>query len=186
MIIIILYYVTLHNIPVMFSCCYCLMYFVNIILSKILEDMPTTGAFLCPSLLAYVYSNSDDVWRCILGSYEHWKVCLCRCGSWSLTLREEHQIQVFENKVLKIIFVTRRYGITDQFKILHNKKLCGFYRSPRIVMVAKSVDFWWAGYYPGWQRPEIHTKFYVETCGNAATWRTKGYEGIIIIMWLWF
>jgi hypothetical protein len=35
-------------------------------------------------------------------------VVLCGCETWSLTLREEHGLRVFENRVLRGIFVTKR------------------------------------------------------------------------------
>jgi hypothetical protein len=37
-------------------------------------------------------------------------VVLCGCETWSLTLREEHKLRVFENRVLKIIFGMMRDG----------------------------------------------------------------------------
>jgi hypothetical protein len=35
-------------------------------------------------------------------------VVLYGCGTWSLTLREEHRLRVFENRVLRKIFVPKR------------------------------------------------------------------------------
>jgi hypothetical protein len=35
-------------------------------------------------------------------------VVLCGCETWSLTLREEHKLRVFENRVLRRIFGPRR------------------------------------------------------------------------------
>jgi hypothetical protein len=32
------------------------------------------------------------------------------CGAWSLTLREEHRLRVFENRVLRRIFGPKRDG----------------------------------------------------------------------------
>jgi hypothetical protein len=34
----------------------------------------------------------------------HFAIVLCGFEGWSLTLREEHKLQVFENKILKKIF----------------------------------------------------------------------------------
>jgi hypothetical protein len=39
-------------------------------------------------------------------------VVLYRCGSWSLTVREEHKLWVFENRVLRRIFGPKRDGVT--------------------------------------------------------------------------
>jgi hypothetical protein len=35
-------------------------------------------------------------------------VVLCGCETWSLTLREEHRLRVFENRVLRRIFGPKR------------------------------------------------------------------------------
>jgi hypothetical protein len=39
-------------------------------------------------------------------------VCVCMCDTWSITLREEHRLRVFENRVLRIIFALKRERIT--------------------------------------------------------------------------
>ena len=44
-------------------------------------------------------------------------VVLYGCETWSLTLREEHRLRVFENEVLRRIFGPRRDGVTGVDKI---------------------------------------------------------------------
>ena len=39
------------------------------------------------------------------------------CETWSLTLREEHRLRVFENRVLRRIFGAKRDGVTGEEKI---------------------------------------------------------------------
>jgi hypothetical protein len=39
-------------------------------------------------------------------------VVLCGCETWSLTLREEHRLRVFENMVLRRTFGTKREEVT--------------------------------------------------------------------------
>jgi hypothetical protein len=46
-----------------------------------------------------------------------------RCETWSLTLREEHRLRVFEDRVLRRIFGPKRDGVTGEWKKLHNEKL---------------------------------------------------------------
>jgi hypothetical protein len=41
-------------------------------------------------------------------------VVLCGCGTWSVTLREEHRLRVFENRVLRRIFGPKRVGVTGE------------------------------------------------------------------------
>ena len=50
-------------------------------------------------------------------------VVLYGCETWSLTLREEHRIRVFENKVLKKIFGAKKDEITGEWRKSHNAEL---------------------------------------------------------------
>jgi len=60
-------------------------------------------------------------------------VVLYGCETWSLTLREERKLRVFENMVLRRIFGPRRDEITGEWRRLHNEELNDFYSSPNIV-----------------------------------------------------
>jgi hypothetical protein len=42
------------------------------------------------------------------------------CETWSLTLREEHSLRVLENSVLRRKFGPKRYGVTGEWRNLHN------------------------------------------------------------------
>ena len=50
-------------------------------------------------------------------------VVLYGCETWSLTLREEHRLRVFENRVLRRIFGAKRDGVIGQWRKLHNEEL---------------------------------------------------------------
>jgi len=58
--------------------------------------------------------------------------------AWSLTLREERKLRVFENMVLRRIFGPRRDEVTGEWRRLHNEELNDFYSSLNIVRVIKS------------------------------------------------
>ena len=73
-------------------------------------------------------------------------VVLCRCETWSLTLREERKLRVFENMVLRRIFGPRRDEVTGEWTRLHNEELNDLYCSPNIVRVIKSRRMRWAGH----------------------------------------
>jgi hypothetical protein len=49
------------------------------------------------------------------------------CETWSLTLRKEHRLGVFENRVLRRIFGPKRDEVTGEWKKLHNEDLCNFF-----------------------------------------------------------
>ena len=68
------------------------------------------------------------------------------CENWSLTLREERKLRVFENMVLRRIFGPRRDEVTGEWRRLHNKKLNDLYSSPSIVRAIKSRRMRWAGH----------------------------------------
>jgi len=66
--------------------------------------------------------------------------------TWSLTLREERKLRVFENMVLRRIFGPRRDEVTGEWRRLHNEELNDLYSSHNIVRVIKSRRMRWAGH----------------------------------------
>jgi hypothetical protein len=60
--------------------------------------------------------------------------------TWSLTLREEHMLRVFENRVLRRIFRPKRDEVTGSWRKLRNEELHNLYSSPHISM--KMAVFW--------------------------------------------
>jgi len=65
-------------------------------------------------------------------------VVLYGCESWSLTLREERRLRVFENGVLRRVFGPKKDEVTGEWRKLHNKELRDLYSLPNIVRVVKS------------------------------------------------
>jgi hypothetical protein len=73
-------------------------------------------------------------------------VVLYGCETLSLTLREEHRLRVFENRVLGRIFGPSRDEVTGGWRKLHNEELHGLYSSPSIIRVIKARRMRWAGH----------------------------------------
>jgi hypothetical protein len=66
--------------------------------------------------------------------------------TWSLTVREEHKLRVFENRVLRRIFGPKRDRVTEGWRKLHNGELHNLYSSPSIMRIIKSRRMRWAGH----------------------------------------
>jgi hypothetical protein len=66
--------------------------------------------------------------------------------TWSLTLREEQRLRVFENRVLRRIFWPKRDEATGEWRRLHGEELNDLYSSPDIIRVIKSRRMRWVGH----------------------------------------
>jgi hypothetical protein len=73
-------------------------------------------------------------------------VVLYICETWSLTLREEHKLRVFENRVLRSIVGPKRDGVTGGWRKLHNEELHNLNSSRIIIRIIKSRSMRWAGH----------------------------------------
>jgi hypothetical protein len=73
-------------------------------------------------------------------------VVLYGCETWSLTLREERRLRVFENRVLRRIFGSKRVELTGDWRKLHNEELHSLYSSPNIIRMIKPRRMRWTGH----------------------------------------
>jgi hypothetical protein len=73
-------------------------------------------------------------------------VVLYGCETWSLRVREEHKLRVFENRVLRRIFGTKRDGVPGEWRKLHNEELHNLYSSSSIIRIIKSRRMRWVGH----------------------------------------
>jgi hypothetical protein len=90
----------------------------------------------------------------------HFPVVLYACETWSLTLREERRLRVFENRVLRRIFGSKR-DEDGSWKKLHNDELHNLYYSTNIVRVIKSRRMRWAGHVACMGEGEVFTGFWL-------------------------
>jgi hypothetical protein len=72
-------------------------------------------------------------------------IVLYGCETWSLTLREEHRLRVFESRVLRI-FGPKRDEVTGEWRKLHNEELHDLYSSTSIIRIIKSRRKRWVGH----------------------------------------
>jgi hypothetical protein len=73
-------------------------------------------------------------------------VVLYGCETWSLRVREEHKLRVFEIRVLRRIFGPKRDGVTGGWRNLHNEEFHNLYSLPSIIRIFKSRRIRWAGH----------------------------------------
>ena len=70
-------------------------------------------------------------------------VVLYGCETWSLTLREECRLRVFENLILRRIFGSKR-DANEEWRRVHNEELRSLYRSPNVIsnVIIQSKHFY--------------------------------------------
>ena len=111
-------------------------------------------------------------------------VVLYVCETWSLNLREERKLRVFENMVLRRIFGPRREEVTGEWRRLHNEELNDLYSSPNIVRVIKSRRMRWAGHVA---RVGEERRVYRVLLGSRREkdyWGRLSVDGWIILGWI--
>ena len=106
------------------------------------------------------------------------------CETWSLTLREERRLRVFENRVLRRIFGPKRDEVTGKWRKLHNEELNNLYTSPNIMRVIKSRRMRWAGHVARMGRGEVCTGFWWGNLREGEHWGDPGVDGRIILGWI--
>ena len=102
--------------------------------------------FVCSSLICmkerdFLFKLKIKIYRTII-----LLVVLYGCETWSLTLREERRLRVFENRVLRRVFEPKMDEVTGEWRKLHNDELSDLYSLPSIVWVVKSRRMRWAGH----------------------------------------
>jgi len=66
----------------------------------------------------------------------------------ALTLREEHRLRVYDNRVLNTIFEPMREEVAGSWRSLHNEELHSLYASLNIVRMIKSRRMSWEEHVP--------------------------------------
>jgi hypothetical protein len=69
-----------------------------------------------------------------------------RCETWSLTLREEYRLRVFDNRVLRRTYGSKREEVAGGWRRLHSEELHNLFVSPNVITVIKSRRMRWVGH----------------------------------------
>jgi hypothetical protein len=100
-------------------------------------------------------------------------VVLYGCQIWSLTLREEKRLRVFENRVLRRIFGPKSNKETGEWRRLHKEELNDLYSSPNIIRVIKSRRMRWAGHVARMGKRWVQQDFGGDTRRKTTTRKTQ-------------
>jgi hypothetical protein len=105
------------------------------------------------------------------------------CETWSLTLREEQRLRMFDNRAQRRIFGPKGDEVTGEWRRLHNEELNDLYSSPNIIRVIKS-RMTWAGHVARMGKREMHTGFWWEDLREDDHLGDTGVDGRIILKWI--
>jgi hypothetical protein len=86
-------------------------------------------------------------------------VVLYGCETWSLALREEHRLKMFENRALRRIFGTKRDEMVRRWRKLRKEELHNLYSSTNIIRIMRSRRMKLAGHVPHMREKIKHKIF---------------------------
>jgi hypothetical protein len=109
-------------------------------------------------------------------------IVLYGCGTWSLALREECRLRVYENRVLRKIFGPKREE-DESWRKLHNCDLYSLFSSPNVVRVIKSRMMKWAGQVARIGGGKVFAGFWLGGQKVRDHWEDLGVGGRITLRW---
>ena len=124
-------------------------------------------------------NNNNKIYRTII-----LRVDLYGCETWSLTLREERKLRVFENRVLRRIFGPKRDEVTGEWRRLRNEELNDLYSSLNIVRVIKWRRMRWAGHVARMGEERGVYRVLLGKPEGRNHWGDLGVDGWIILGWI--
>jgi hypothetical protein len=106
------------------------------------------------------------------------------CETWSVTLKEEHGLRVFENRVLRGIFGPKRDEVTGEWRKLHSGELRNLYSSSNIIREIKSRTMRWAAHVARMGGTEECKRFWRESPKERQNSEERGVGGRMGSKWI--
>ena len=100
-------------------------------------------------------------------------VVLYGCETWSLILREERRLRVFQNRMLRRIFGPKKDEVTGEWRRLHNKEFHALCFAPNIIRVIKSGRRMCGEYRTYGESKCAYRVSVGETLGNDTIWKSQ-------------
>jgi hypothetical protein len=113
-----------------------------------------------------------------------WSIVLYGYETWSLTLREEHRLRVFENRMLRRIFGPKRDEMIGGWGKLRNEEIHNLYCSPIINRTINSRTMRWAAHVVRKGRGGMHTGFWWKCQKERDYEEDTEVGGRIILKWI--
>jgi hypothetical protein len=104
------------------------------------------------------------------------------CETWSLTLRDELRLRLFENWILRRIFGPKRDEVTRVSRKIHNEELNNLYSLPNIWVI-RSRRMRWARHVARMGSGEVHAVFWWGKLRVRDHLEDQGVDGRIILRW---
>jgi hypothetical protein len=132
----------------------------------------------------YVYDDIDLSKNIKIRTYKTiiLSVVLYGCETWSLTLRAEHTLRMFENRVLRRIFGPKRDEVTGGWRKFHNEELHKSYSSPSIIRMTTSRRMKWPEHVA--RRGEKRNAYTILVGKPRDHWEDQDVDGWTILKWI--